>query len=92
MSYRPRTITGSVLPKRELDILELMSEGSSDTEISEILDLHYETIKRLTGRIYARLGARNRTHAVAIGYQQRLIRDAPPVAPGAIQVVEKAAS
>jgi DNA-binding CsgD family transcriptional regulator len=81
MSYRPTTIQGTSLPKLELDILELMSEGSSDPEIADILGLGYETVKQHIGRIYARLGARNRTHAVALGYQQQLIRDAPGAEP-----------
>jgi ATP/maltotriose-dependent transcriptional regulator MalT len=60
-------INGSELSWRELDVLALIAQGCSNSEIGEQLALSPETIKTHVRRIIARLNARNRAHAVAIG-------------------------
>jgi len=53
------------LSKRELEILELISEGYSDKEIAYNLSISARTVQTHVTRIVIKLGARNRPNAVA---------------------------
>lgn len=53
------------LSKRELEILELISCGYSDKEIAYSLKISARTVQTHVTRIVIKLGARNRTNAVA---------------------------
>lgn len=53
------------LNPRELEILELISEGLSNREIAQSLSLSLETVKWYNKQIFAKLGAGNRTEAAA---------------------------
>lgn len=53
------------LSKRELEILELISRGYSDKEIACNLSISARTVQTHVTRIVIKLGARNRTNAVA---------------------------
>ena len=53
------------LSKRELEILELISWGNSDREIANNLNISARTVQTHVTRIVIKLGARNRTNAVA---------------------------
>lgn len=53
------------LSKRELEILELISCGYSDREIACNLHISARTVQTHVTRIVIKLGARNRTNAVA---------------------------
>jgi len=55
------------LTERELQILRGISRGRSNAEIGGELFLSEETIKKNTGRLFDKLGARDRAHAVAVG-------------------------
>jgi DNA-binding CsgD family transcriptional regulator len=57
------------LSTREGQVLALTAEGLSNLEIGERLSLAPETIKRYVGNVLAKMGARNRAHAVAIGLE-----------------------
>jgi len=61
------------LTKRQREILQLLANGESTTVAARELDLSEETIKTHTKHALARLGARNRTHAVAIAVRECLI-------------------
>jgi DNA-binding NarL/FixJ family response regulator len=61
------------LTKRQREILQLLANGESTTVAARELDLSEETIKTHTKHALARLGARNRTHAVAIALRESLI-------------------
>jgi DNA-binding NarL/FixJ family response regulator len=61
------------LTKRQREILQLLANGESTTVAARELDLSEETIKTHTKNALARLGARNRTHAVAIALRESLI-------------------
>jgi DNA-binding NarL/FixJ family response regulator len=61
------------LTKRQLQILQLLANGESTTFAARQLDLSEETVKTHTKNALARLGARNRTHAVAIALRESLI-------------------
>ena len=68
----PRGSRGK-LTKRQREILQLLANGESTTVAARELDLSEETIKTHTKNALARLGARNRTHAVAIAMRESLI-------------------
>jgi DNA-binding NarL/FixJ family response regulator len=61
------------LTRRQLQILQLLADGESTTVAARELDLSEETVKTHIKTALARLGARNRTHAVAIALRQCLI-------------------
>jgi DNA-binding NarL/FixJ family response regulator len=68
----PRGSRGK-LTKRQREILQLLANGESTAVAARELDLSEETIKTHTKNVLARLGARNRTHAVAIALRESLI-------------------
>ena len=61
------------LTRRQREILQLLANGESATFAARELDLSEETVKTHTKHAVARLGARNRTHAVAIALRECLI-------------------
>lgn len=61
------------LTARQRQILQLLANGGSTTAAARELDLSEETIKTHTKNALGRLGARNRTHAVAIALRESLI-------------------
>jgi DNA-binding NarL/FixJ family response regulator len=61
------------LTRRQREILQLLANGESATFAARELDLSEETVKTHTKHAVARLGARNRTHAVAIAVRECLI-------------------
>jgi len=61
------------LTRRQRQILQLLADGESTTVAARRLDLSEETVKTHTKHALARLGARNRTHAVAIAVRECLI-------------------
>jgi two-component system NarL family response regulator len=63
----------ATLTRRQRQILQLLAEGQSTRFAAERLELSEETVKTHTKNILARLGARNRPHAVAIALREALI-------------------
>lgn len=61
------------LTRRQREILQLLANGESTTVAARELDLSEETVKTHTKNALARLGARNRTQAVAIALRECLI-------------------
>jgi DNA-binding NarL/FixJ family response regulator len=61
------------LTRRQRQILQQLANGESTTVAARELDLSEETVKTHTKNAVARLGARNRTHAVAIAMRECLI-------------------
>jgi DNA-binding CsgD family transcriptional regulator len=57
---------------RELEVLALIAEGYSTTEIARALWITDETVRTHVRRLLDRLGARTRAHAVSIAYRERL--------------------
>ncbi|MGZ6562146.1 MAG: response regulator transcription factor [Solirubrobacteraceae bacterium] len=68
---RPQRERG--LTTRELELLQLISEGLTNREIGQRLLLSEETVKVHMRHLYARLQARSRAHAVAIGFRRSII-------------------
>jgi DNA-binding NarL/FixJ family response regulator len=61
------------LTGRQRQILQLLANGESTTVAARELDLSEETVKTHIKTALARLGARNRTHAVSIALRESLI-------------------
>ena len=61
------------LTRRQREILQLLADGESTTVAARELDLSEETVKTHMKNTLARLGAKNRTHAVAIALRESLI-------------------
>lgn len=61
------------LTSRQRQILQLLADGESITVAARELDLSEETVKTHTKNALGRLGARNRSHAVAIAMREFLI-------------------
>jgi DNA-binding NarL/FixJ family response regulator len=61
------------LTRRQREILQLLADGGSTTIAARELGLSEETVKTHMKNILARLEARNRAHAVAIGLREALI-------------------
>lgn len=66
-------VTDEALTPREIDILHLVAGGNANKEIAAQLSLSEETVKSHIRNILAKLGANDRTHAVAIGLKRGII-------------------
>ncbi len=62
--------TAGALTPREIDVLRLISDGNANKEIAAQLSLTEETVKGHVKNILAKLGAKDRTHAVTIGLKR----------------------
>lgn len=71
---RPRATAPTA---RELEVLAGLAEGKSCKEIAADLVVSRDTVKSHLERLYAKLGARNAAHAVAISLRGGLIT--PPL-------------
>jgi non-specific serine/threonine protein kinase len=69
------------LSKRELEVLRQIADGLSNREIAEKLFISLETVKWYNKQIYSKMGAKNRTQAVALAREEGLFETAPAAAP-----------
>jgi DNA-binding NarL/FixJ family response regulator len=58
---------------REIEVLQLISDGLVNREIGVRLFLSEETVKSHVRHLLAKLQARSRAHAVAVGFRRSLI-------------------
>jgi DNA-binding CsgD family transcriptional regulator len=75
----PAVATPHSLTPRELEVLWWAAEGKSAWEIGEVLHITKRTVDEHTQRAVRKLGAANRTQAVAIALRRRLIGKSPPL-------------
>jgi DNA-binding NarL/FixJ family response regulator len=61
------------LALRELQVVQLLADGAHNREIAEKLSISEETVKTYLKRVYEKLGAQDRAHAVSIALRQGLI-------------------
>jgi DNA-binding NarL/FixJ family response regulator len=65
--------TLDVLTGRETEVLQLIAQGMSNTEISKALFIAPETTKTHVKRILAKLSLRDRAQAVVLAYESGLV-------------------
>jgi DNA-binding NarL/FixJ family response regulator len=58
---------------REIEVLQLISAGLANREIGQRLFLSEETVKSHVRHLLAKLQARSRAHAVAVGFRRGII-------------------
>lgn len=63
----------AALTEREKEVLQWIKDGRSTRDISRILNISERTVKFHVSNIIQRLGAENRTHAVAVAMGRALL-------------------
>jgi DNA-binding NarL/FixJ family response regulator len=61
------------LTDRELEVLRLITQGLSNTEIAQELVVSEATVKTHINHLFAKLGARDRAHAMVLAQQHKLV-------------------
>ncbi|MFD4957366.1 response regulator [Microbacterium sp. NPDC058389] len=69
------------LTEREREVFLAMGRGYTNSEISQQLFLSESTVKTHVGRVLAKVGARDRIHAVILAHRLRLLDDDEPMPP-----------
>ena len=69
----PQEAAFDPLSERELEVLRLMAEGLTNTEIAAGLVIAHSTVKTHVNRIYSKLGVSTRTQAVARARQLQIL-------------------
>ncbi|MER5745434.1 response regulator [Streptomyces sp. NPDC059913] len=64
---------GETLSAREREVLELVAKGTSNREIAAELFISEATVKTHLTHVFAKLGAKDRAAAVAIGYDRGIL-------------------
>jgi DNA-binding NarL/FixJ family response regulator len=68
----------SDLTPREVEVLELLAQGRSNSEIADALTLSGATVKTHVGHVLVKLGVRDRVQAVIFAYESGIVVPAPP--------------
>jgi PAS domain S-box-containing protein len=61
------------LSRRETDVLRLITEGYTNTQISELLDISANTVKSYVNGVFNKLGVNDRTQAAVLATRNRLV-------------------
>ena len=69
----PDVAISDPLTAREIEVLQAISAGLSNTDIAEALHLSVDTVKSHVKAILEKLQARNRTHAVVCALIARIL-------------------
>jgi two-component system, NarL family, response regulator DegU len=76
LSARPgdRVVAEQIITNREEEVLQLIAEGSSTSEVATELYISIKTVKNHLASIYAKLETRDRTQAVLRAVRMGIIR------------------
>lgn len=69
-----RTSSEERLSEREVEVLQLVSEGASNSEIAKCLHISQATVKSHLVHIFGKLGVSDRTAAVTTALQRGILR------------------
>ena len=69
--------TGQPLSRREYQVLQLIADGLENQSIAKLLFVSVETVRTHVKSILRKLGARDRTHAVAVAFRTGILTAAP---------------
>ena len=61
------------LTEREHDVLLLMARGATNAEIAERLYVSEATVKTHVGKVFMKLGARDRAAAIVYAYDHGIV-------------------
>jgi PAS domain S-box-containing protein len=61
------------LSRRENDVLRLITEGYTNTQISELLDISANTVKSYVNGVFNKLGVNDRTQAAVLATRNRIV-------------------
>lgn len=64
-AHQPSRQTRQLLSRREAEVMDLVARGASNREVAGLLFVTEKTTKNHLTRIYAKLGASSRAHAVS---------------------------
>ena len=70
---RQKPLPAFTLSEREKEVLGLLAEGLSTSEISNHLSISISTVKFHLKNIFSKLGVKNRVEAVSLAWQQNLV-------------------
>ncbi len=71
---RMRAPAEEKLSSRELEVLQLVAEGDSNSEIASRLHISQATVKSHLVHIFGKLGVTDRTAAVTVALQRGIMR------------------
>jgi DNA-binding NarL/FixJ family response regulator len=70
---RPEPIQDFGLTDREREVLRFIARGQSNAEIAQALFVSEATVKTHVNHIFAKLGARDRAHAIVLAQEHHLV-------------------
>lgn len=68
-----RQVGRAALSPREREVLRLVADGKTNSEIASVLDVGPETVKTLLGRVFTKLGVTRRAEAVSAAHREGLL-------------------
>jgi DNA-binding CsgD family transcriptional regulator len=71
---RPSKAGADRLSAREREVVALIAVGGNNQSIAEQLGVSVDTVKAHVRKVLAKMGARNRSHAVHLAHERDLLR------------------